>query len=93
MTLQKRLKILGIVSIFIGSIAAVLCLTTIKVFFYAIPIGFVGMLCSGIYVFIDTRNEINKKKITPGIIGMLLSSLPVLFILTFMIIHHFNNPN
>lgn len=91
--LKKRLNILGIVSIIIGSIAALLCLTNIQNFFYAIPLGFVGMVCSGIYVFIDTRNEINTKKITPGIIGMILSSVPVLFILTFMIIHHFNTPH
>jgi hypothetical protein len=93
MDLQKQLKLLGIASIVIGSISALLCLTTIQWFIYAIPLGFVGMMCSGIYVFIDTKNEINKKRITPGIIGMILSSVPVLFILTFMIIHHFNKPS
>lgn len=90
MDLQKRLKVLGIISIIIGGLAAILCISTISGFLYAIPLGFIGMVCSGIYVFIDTRNEINKKKITPGIIGMVLSSLPVLFILSFMIIRHFN---
>lgn len=90
MDLQKRLKVLGIISIVIGGFAALLCISTISGFFYAIPLGFIGMVCSGFYVFIDTRNEINKKKITPGIIGMVLSSLPVLFILSFMIIRHFN---
>lgn len=93
MDLKRRLNILGIFSIIIGSIAALLCITTIQSFFYAIPLGFIGMVCSGLYVFIDTRNEINSKKITPGIIGMILSSIPVLLIVTFMIIHHFNKPH
>jgi len=91
MDLQKKLKILGVSSIIIGGITAILCITTIQGLFYAIPIGFVGMICSGAYVFIDTRNEINKKKITAGIIGMILSSIPILFMLSLMIIHHFKS--
>jgi hypothetical protein len=47
----------------------------------ALPIGFLGMICSAIYVYIDTKNEINTSTITPGIIGVLLSSTPVLLIL------------
>ncbi len=90
MSLQRLLRILGIISIFLGTVAALLCISNIQGLIYAIPIGFIGMLCSGIYVFIDTRNEINKKKITAGIIGMVLSSAPVLFIITFMIIRYFN---
>ena len=81
MDLKKRLNILGIVSIVTGGTAAILCVSTIQGLFYAIPLGFVGMVCSGIYVFIDTRNEVNTKKITPGIIGMILSSIPILVIL------------
>lgn len=90
MNLQKRLKILGIISILFGCAAALLCISSRKGLFFAIPIGFIGMLCSGIYVFIDTRNEVNTKKITPGIIAMVLSSVPVLFMLVFMIIDHYN---
>ncbi len=89
MTMQKKLKILGIAAIVIGCMAGLLCIVP-RGFFIAIPVGFIGMICSGIYVFIDTRQEINTKKITPGIIGMLLSSLPVLFMLTFMILKFFN---
>lgn len=85
MDLKKRLKLLGIASIILGGLAALLCVSTIQGLFYAIPIGFLGMVCSGIYVFIDTRNEINTKKITPGIIGMILSSIPILFILIMII--------
>jgi uncharacterized membrane protein HdeD (DUF308 family) len=91
MDLQKKIKLLGIASIIIGCITTLLCVTTIQGLFYAIPFGFVGMICSGVYVFIDTRNEINKKKITPGIIGLILSSTPVLFMLSLMIMHRFNS--
>jgi hypothetical protein len=90
MDLQKRLKILGIISILIGCAAALLCVSSHHGLFFAIPVGFIGMLCSGIYVFIDTRNEVNTKKITPGIIAMILSSVPVLFMLAFMIIDYYN---
>lgn len=90
MDLQKRLKILGIISILIGCTAALLCVSSQRGLFFAIPVGFIGMLCSGIYVFIDTRNEVNTKKITPGIIAMALSSVPVLFMLVFMIIDYYS---
>ena len=87
--MYKKIKALGIVSIVLGIIAALLCVTP-NGLFLSIPIGFIGMVCSGIYVYIDIKNEMNKKSITPGIIGMGLSSLPVLFILLFQIIKHYN---
>lgn len=70
-----------------GIVAGLLCITP-RGLFFAIPLGFVGMICSGIYVYIDTKNELNKKNITLGIIGMALNSLPVLFILSFLIMNH-----
>jgi hypothetical protein len=88
--MQQQIKGLGIIAIVLGSAAALLCLFP-KQLIIALPIGFMGMICSGVYVFIDTRNEINKKKITPGIIGMLLSSMPVLLILIFIILSRFKN--
>ena len=89
MNMQKKLNVLGVVAIVIGCVAGLLCIVP-HGFFIAIPVGFIGMICSGIYVFVDTRHEINTKKITPGIIGMGLSSLPVLFMLIFMILKFFN---
>ena len=88
--MQKKLKLLGIVSIVIGSITALLCISPIPGSqILALPIGFIGMICSCIYIFIDTKKEINTKTFTPGIIGLLLSSSPVLLILAFTIINHF----
>ena len=91
MDLQKKIKVLGIISLIIGSITAIFCVTTVQGLFYAIPLGFIGMVCSGAYIFIDTRNEINKNKITPGVIAMLLSSTPVLIMLAMMIISRFKS--
>ena len=88
--MQKKLKVLGIVSLIIGSIAALLCLFPMGLI-VALPVGFIGMIVSGIYVFIDTKNDVTNKKITPGIIGMLLSSIPVLFILLFIILGSFKH--
>lgn len=83
----KKLKLIGILSLILGALAALFCLFPGGLMI-ALPIGFLGMLVSGIYVFMDTRDEVNTSKITPGIIGMLLSSAPVLLILTFIIINY-----
>ncbi len=88
--MQKKLKLLGILSVILGAAAALACLFPSGII-VALPIGFVGMICSGIYIFIDTRDEINTNKITPGIVSMVLSSIPVLLILTFIIINRFKH--
>jgi hypothetical protein len=90
MDMQKKLKRLGNVSILLGAAAALLCLFP-KGIIVALPIGFFGMIASSIYIYFDTRDEINTRKITPGIISMVLSSVPVLLILTFIIINHFKH--
>lgn len=87
--MEKRLKVLGIVSVILGVAAAALCIIPNKLFF-AILIGFIGMICSCIYVFINTKNEINTRKFTAGILGMILSSVPVIFMLIFIIIAKMN---
>ena len=92
MDMQNKIKILGVACIVIGITAALLCISPLSgSIFIALPVGFIGMICSSIYVFIDTKNEINTKKFTPGIIGMLLSSTPVLWVLTFIILNHFKH--
>ena len=85
----KKLKLIGILAISLGAIAALLCLFP-KGIILAMPIGFFGMICSSIYIYIDTKNEINSNSFTLGILGIILSSVPVLLILAFTIINHFN---
>lgn len=90
--MEKKIKLIGIFSMALGGIAALLCVipTPFGVFF-AVLTGFLGTICSSIYIFIDTRHEINTKKITPGIIGLILSSIPILLILTVIVLSKINH--
>jgi hypothetical protein len=89
--MEKKLKILGFISIALGVIAALLCITPMPfAVMFAVLSGFFGLLCSSIYIFIDTRNEVNTKKFTPGVIGMILSSIPILFMLAIIILSKIN---
>lgn len=90
METERKIKILGIVSLILGAFSAMFCLFPGGIII-AMPIGFFGMICSSIYIYIDTRDDINTSKITPGIISMFLSSIPVLLILSFTIINHFKH--
>ncbi|MCC6691092.1 MAG: hypothetical protein IT235_06120 [Bacteroidia bacterium] len=76
----KSVNILGGVSIFIGLIAALLCITPFGIF-YAVPTGFVGFVCTTIYIGLNTRHQINTKTINPGIIALVLNSVPIVYIL------------
>ena len=90
--MEKKFKILGTASIVIGSITSFLCISPIGgSAILSLPVGFLGMVCSCIYIFIDTQKEINTKRFTPGVIGFLLNSTPVLLILSFTIINHFKH--
>lgn len=88
--MEKKLKILGIVSLLFGAAAALLCLFPGGIL-YAMPLGFVGMICSSAYVFYDTRDEVNKSQITPGIIGIVLSSIPVVLVVVFTVMNKMNH--
>ena len=83
--MKKTVTVLGTISMILGIVAALLCLFPNKGILYAIIVGFFGLISSNIYIFLNTRHEINKKTITPGLIGLLLSSTPVLFILFFIL--------
>ena len=87
---KHKLRILGLISILLGCIASVLCLFP-DLFFFAVIVAFFGMLISTIYIFIDYKYDINKKIFTAGVLGMLLSSLPILIIVAFNFITHFKN--
>jgi hypothetical protein len=83
--MENNLKTLGIVCIILGIATVAVCFFSL---FLALPIGFLGMICSSIYVYIDTKNEINTSGFTKGIIGMVLSSSPVLFILILIVYNY-----
>ncbi len=83
--MDKKLKILGIIAITLGVIAALLVILPYGLFL-SLPAGFLGMITSTSYVYFDTKYQINSKKITPGVIGILLSSIPIIVILVIIII-------
>jgi hypothetical protein len=90
--LKKKLTVLGYICVGLGILAALLCVIPLSFgVFYAILAGFLGMVTSSVYVFIDTRNEVNQKKFTAGVLGMILSSIPILFMLTIMIMSKMNH--
>lgn len=89
--MEKKLRTLGYISVSLGALAAILCVTPMPyAVMFAVLTGFFGLLCSSIYVFIDTRNELNVKRFTPGILGMILSSIPILFMLAIIILSKIN---
>lgn len=87
--MQKKLKILGVISIAIGILSALLCFVPYGLFL-SLPVGFLGMICSTIYVYIDTKNNINTKKFTAGITGLILSSIPIIIVLIIIIMSRLN---
>lgn len=86
--MQQQLKILGIVCLVLGIVTATVCFYSLAL---ALPIGFLGMIGSSTYIYIDTKNQINTSNITPGIISLILSSLPVLLILTVIAYTYFTH--
>ena len=79
-------KILGYLSILIGIFAA-LSIYRIQFAFYGIALGIVGFIVSGINIFLNTKYYYEEEKYPKGYLGMVLSSLPVLFML-FVIMRH-----
>ncbi|MDO8999878.1 MAG: hypothetical protein Q7W45_08955 [Bacteroidota bacterium] len=73
-------KILGYLSILIG-FAAALSIYKIQFAFYGIALGLLGFIVSGINIFLNMKYYSDEEKYPKGYIGMLLSSLPVLFML------------
>lgn len=78
--MNKKMQILGVVAVCLGFLSAVLVFLPYGLFL-SLPTGFLGMITSTIYVYYDTKHQISTSKITPGIIGIFLSSLPIIAIL------------
>ncbi|MBL0328764.1 MAG: hypothetical protein IPP64_04940 [Bacteroidetes bacterium] len=82
--MEKRIKILGIIALSLGIISALLCVMPYGLFL-SLPTGFLGMLTSTTYVYFDTKYGISKKKLSLGVIGILLSSIPIILVLAIII--------
>ncbi len=82
--MHQKIKILGIASVILGALAALLVVVPYGLFL-SLPAGFLGMLTSTSYVYLDTKHQVSTKKISPGIIGILLSSIPIIIVLAIII--------
>lgn len=83
--MSSTIRILGYLSLFFGGIASTF--TFIK-FYWPLPCviaGFLGFLFSSLYVLLNSRYQVNKSKLTPGLAGLVLSSVPIIFFLVLML--------
>ncbi|MBA3682558.1 MAG: hypothetical protein H0W73_15540 [Bacteroidetes bacterium] len=79
-------KLIGYLSILIGIFAAV-SIYRIQFAFYGVALGLLGFLISGLNIFLNVRYYSEEEKYPKGYLGMVLSSVPVLFML-FVIMKH-----
>lgn len=73
-------RFLGYLSILIG-LAAAGCLFKIQNMFYGIALAIIGFIVSGINIYLNTKYYYDEEKYPKGYLGMLFSSLPVLFMM------------
>lgn len=88
--MQKQIKILGFASITLGIISAIIWMLPYGMIL-ALPTGFMGMVISTIYVYLDMKYQVNTKKFTLGVWGIILSSIPILVVLTIIIMSRINS--
>jgi hypothetical protein len=73
-------KFSGYLSILVG-ILCTLSIYQLRFVFYGIMLAIIGFLLSGINIFLNNKYEFDEVKWPKGYLGMLLSSIPVLFML------------
>lgn len=73
-------KISGWLSLVIG-LACTLSIYQIRYVYYGVMLAILGFIFAGINIFLNQRFEFDDVKWPKGYIGMLLSSIPVLFLL------------
>lgn len=78
---QKQLyTLLGYFSILIG-IGATLCIYRIQYMIFGIGLSIIGSIIAGINIYLNVKYYSEEEKYPKGYMGMVLSSLPVLFML------------
>lgn len=73
-------RVSGYLSIIIGIICT-LSIYQLRYVFYGIMLAILGFIFAGINIFLNNKFEFDEVKWPKGYIGMLLSSIPVLFML------------
>jgi hypothetical protein len=80
MNIQTLYKFSGYLSVIIGAVAT-MCMYRIHYLYYAVGLSIIGFIFSGINIFLNAKYFNEREKYPKGYFGMLLSSLPVLFIM------------
>ncbi len=80
MSIYKVYKISGVISLVFGILAAC-CLVSIRTLPFGLLFSVLGFILSGVNVFLDAKHEFSGKKYPLGYAGMILSSLPVIFLM------------
>ncbi len=80
MNLKQIYFVTGYLSLLIG-ICAALCMFKIQHIFLGIGIAILGFVISGINIFLNAKYFYYIEKYPKGYLGMVFSSLPVLFTL------------
>lgn len=77
--MKKQLNIVGKAGVAIGILSGIFIMYPgIQI---ALPFSILGMLTGSYYVYQDTTHQISEEKLSLGMITILLSSIPVLFVL------------
>jgi hypothetical protein len=79
-------KISGYVSVVLGLLST-LCLFSPEYLFFALLFAIIGFTFSTINIYLNAKYEITKSNFSIGYIGMILSSVPVIFLLYLIITH------
>jgi len=80
MSLFRIYKVAGIAAL-VSGIIAVCCLISIRSVPYGLMLSIIGFILSGVNIFLDAKYEFSDKKYPLGYAGMILSSLPVVFLM------------
>lgn len=76
---ERLYAISGYLSLIFGA-AAALSIYKLPLLYLGIPVALAGMLLSIYNIFLQTRHGFEDGKYAKGYLGLLLSSLPVLFL-------------
>lgn len=71
---------LGYLSMLVGILAA-LCIFRLQNMFYGFALSILGFIIAGVNIFLNTKYYSEEEKYPKGYLGMVFSSLPVLFML------------
>ncbi len=83
---MKALRLTGNFSVLFGSLATLSCMMP-STLFMGMLCAIIGFIFSIFSIFIYTKNELGKKSFTRAHLGMILSSIPVLYVLLIIFLH------